>query len=633
MCPSDPSSAAAPEIGTTAVTCAPPSRSPRARGLSRWLLLAGFALAIFGAKLWLINLAGSDLPWWDQWDAEAEMTLKPWLEGKLTPSLILHPHNEHRLVLTKLYALGLFVANGQWDARLETVCNAAIHTGCALALLMIGGRFLTGGWLGVFAALLFLLFALPFAPDNTLVGFQIQFYLLLLLAVGHLWLTLRTDCLNVGWAVGQLCGLLTLGTMASGFLSSLAVIGVLSVRLVQSRHWSRQQIAGFFLATVIVSTGLLTMTTVEGHEPYKAHTAGQFGFALLHLLAWPGTDWFPVTLVLAVPALCFAAKAVCTRSFSPRDGALFGLVLWSLLQNLALAYGRSGFGTASVLTNRYLDLLSAQVAIGLISLVHLFTGRIRKTAAALWLLLAVIGLIQQTRGIWHSNIAPNIPRDQRREDHVRDYVQTGDPSHLLNKRFGELPYPDGTVLLQRLAPSIQAVLPASVRRPVPVLARRPEAPFPPEFDAPISRQTLSTWSAKPTSAGFWWQSAPQVDATLPVLLFRIAGDLGTPGRALRLVLKSAQGEVEIRPDTTPGLHWKTVQVFRPDGEWWIEAEDADASAWFAFAEPVEVGRWSWLAAKMVKHHVLILAAAVGLLVAGASAAIASRRASFFDIAS
>ena len=43
--------------------------------LSRWLLVAGFALLILGAKFALIGQAGSDLPVLDQWDAEGEMTL------------------------------------------------------------------------------------------------------------------------------------------------------------------------------------------------------------------------------------------------------------------------------------------------------------------------------------------------------------------------------------------------------------------------------------------------------------------------------------------------------------------------------------------------------------------------------
>jgi len=39
------------------------------RTLSRWLLAAGFCLALFGSKLWLIDTAGTDLPVVDQWDA------------------------------------------------------------------------------------------------------------------------------------------------------------------------------------------------------------------------------------------------------------------------------------------------------------------------------------------------------------------------------------------------------------------------------------------------------------------------------------------------------------------------------------------------------------------------------------
>jgi hypothetical protein len=58
-----------------------------------------------------------------------------------------------------------------------------------------------------------------------------------------------------------------------------------------------------------------------------------------------------------------------------------------------------------------------------------------------------------------------------------------------------------------------------------------------------------------------------------------------------------------------------VNVFRPAGEWWLEATAPDPGAWFAFTEPVEVGRWTWAAEKLLKYHFVILAAGVVLILA------------------
>ena len=239
--------------------------------LRRLLLLAGFGLLIFGAKLWFIRVAGSDLPSWDQWDAEGEVTLRPFVEGWLGQKEILHPHNEHRLITTKLYVLGLFAANGQWDGLLETTVNAALHTGCALLLLLAVSQGLPRPWPVWVGALLVLLFSLPYSWENTLFGFQVQFYFLLLFSLGHLWLTLESDRFSVRWALGQLCGLLAVASLASGFLSAIAILAVLGHRLVRERRWSAQQWTTASLAVAFSLLGWVMKNDVPGHAELRVH--------------------------------------------------------------------------------------------------------------------------------------------------------------------------------------------------------------------------------------------------------------------------------------------------------------------------------------------------------------------------
>ncbi|MEI7553102.1 MAG: hypothetical protein WCL24_12305, partial [Verrucomicrobiota bacterium] len=258
--------------------------------LTRWLLVAGFCLLIFGGKLWLVSAAGSDLPTWDQWDAEGEVVLRPWLEGWMGQKEIFHPHNEHRLVTTKLFNLGLFIANGQWDNLLEATVNAAVHTACALVLLFLALPWLPRPWPGVFAALLTLLFTLPFGWENSLFGFQVQFYFLLLFSLGHLGLTLKGDGFSIRWGVGQICGLLAALSLASGFLSALGVLAVLGHRLVRERRWSAQQITTTSLALIFTVLGWILKNDVPAHAVLRAHDAGQFAGAFFKLLTWPGVS-------------------------------------------------------------------------------------------------------------------------------------------------------------------------------------------------------------------------------------------------------------------------------------------------------------------------------------------------------
>jgi hypothetical protein len=584
------------------------------KALPRWLLLAGFCLLIFGAKLWFIDVAGSDLPTWDQWDAESEVVLRPWLEGWLRAREIFHPHNEHRLVTTKLYTLGLFVANGQWDCFLETTANAAVHTLCALLLLLFARRWLAGIRLALFAALLVLLFTLPFSWENTLCGFQVQFYFLLLFSLGHVWLTLESDRFGVRWVAGQLSGALAVLTMASGFLSAAAVLAVLAHRLLRERRWSAQQAATAVLAVIFCVAGWLMKNEVAGHAVLRAHSPGQFVESLLQLLAWPGSALFPWSLVLFAPAAVFLARRVRSRITSADDALLLGLQAWLLLQCLALAYARGGGGT--VLSPRYLDLLAVNVALGWIFLAQEFSGRLWRGLAAVWLAAVVAGLIQQGCMMWRDNVEPDISRQQRQEGHVRDFLRTRDPAHLLNKPWGDVPYPDGGTLVLRLAsPAIQAIMPPSVRRSIPVSNGAPVS-LPASAPAAIRPVALSTWSLPANALPYHWRSAPQSAGTLPVLRFRIAGDLGRPDYHGQLVVRSSAGEVEVVPDSAPGNYWKNVSVFRPAGEWWLEATAADPGTWFAFTEPVDVGRLTWIAEKLLKYHFAVITAGLALLAGG-----------------
>ena len=50
-------------------------------------------LIVLGAKLWVIRLYGSDLPFWDQW-VEANRCFRPWMAGQLTAHDLFAPHNK-----------------------------------------------------------------------------------------------------------------------------------------------------------------------------------------------------------------------------------------------------------------------------------------------------------------------------------------------------------------------------------------------------------------------------------------------------------------------------------------------------------------------------------------------------------
>ena len=587
--------------------------------VSRWFVFAGVFLIIFGAKLGLIDFAGSDLPTWDQWDSEGEITLRPWLEGRLTAENITRAHTEHRIVTTKLQVLALLAANGEWDGFVETTANALIHAALAVTLLALVRRWLRGGWRVAFGALLIALFALPFASDNTLVGFQVQFYYLLWFALLHLWLTLRSDRFSGAWVAGQIAGTLGLVSMGSGFFSAAAVLAVLALRFVRGRRLTAQQLTSAGIAVALVVAGYFLKAEVPGHAILKAHSVGQFLWCVLQMLTWPVAGLLPWSLVLVLPAAAFVRRCWRTRSLDPDDDLLLALLVWLVLQMAAAAYAR---GDAGVLTSRYLDFLTISLVAGFICVAREFPARIAPYLAGIWLCAMGVGLGLETKTQWDKQIVPGEARRRHGEENVKAYLFSGDASHLMNKPFGEIPYPNGEILRSRLEPeAIRRVMPPSVRTGEPILANEHRhSALPSGLGVPESMRVLSTWSAGSEGRTFTWRSPMQSPAALPILRFRILGDLGPAHPSLRLVVKSEAGEVAVKPDAAPGGRWKSVNVFRPSGAWWIEATDSDPDGWFAFTEPVQVGRLGWLAGKLLKFHLAaIVLGAVALIAGGALA--------------
>src|SRR5471032_2136849 len=117
---------------------------------SNWFLPAALSLSLFflvvGAHWAALDKFGSDIPNWDQWDAEGLNLIAPWFEHDHFVQHLFQPHNEHRVVVTKLQNLALTLLDGQWDARLECVTNAALHAALAVAFWLVGRRWLADKW-------------------------------------------------------------------------------------------------------------------------------------------------------------------------------------------------------------------------------------------------------------------------------------------------------------------------------------------------------------------------------------------------------------------------------------------------------------------------------------------------------
>jgi hypothetical protein len=452
-------------------------------------LLAGAVFLIaFGSRCWTIAAFGTDLPFWDQWDGEARDVFLPWFAHHLSWHDLASPHNEHRIVLTRLIDLGLLAVNGQWDARLETVVGALIQS--TLGGLLVGWtarEFSVRAALG-FAAAAAAVFALPYAYENTLGGFQIQMFLLLALSAGALRFLVTAEPLTARSWAGVTLAALSLGTMASGLFAAAAAIPVLVWAEWPRRDFRRAALGAMLVG--IVAIGFGTRYHVLSHTALAAHSLAEFLRSLLRLAAWPRwrTPWTAV--IYPLPWLALMAATLRQRSApTPQIKWLAALGIWTGLQIAAIAYARKPYPFPAP---RYLDVLllwilvNAAAAFVLGQMPRGPRARRGITAAlGLWAAFVVIAYVPVT----HKDLRPELRRwrdDSRAyEQSVHAYLASGNPAAL----EGKIPYPD--------AGRLQAVLDqTAIRRILPSSVADPAVPM-----AGLSRAALDTARAGPWILG------------------------------------------------------------------------------------------------------------------------------------
>jgi hypothetical protein len=590
-------------------------------------------LGVLSAKLLLMRQYPVTVPFWDQWDAEARALYVPFNECGLSWSQMFNLHNEHRIFFTRLIALASVITTGQWDPRLQQVLNAAMH---ALTAVLVAAVF----WIAnkrrhidllVFAGVL--TFAPPFAWENTLVGFQSQFYFLLLFSILSLWLTTRYGAGTPRWCLGWLCAFCSLFSAAGGLILPLVIAGMVGLRMLEDLRKWRDNVLTLAVAGGALLVGVLTMSPpLAHHQVLKARSAMDFAGALSRNLAWPWVDFPPVSLLLWLPmcALLLGAIRRAGRT-SAVDRLVIGLGSFVALQACAIAYGR-GAG-APLPAPRYQDFLSLGLFANTIALVVNLdraprgakSRRVTKAVLVFWLAFSAVGVNRlATDAIAHLNVWR--PYWRAHAVNVRRFVATGDFTEFASKRGPqELPYPNAQILASVLQdPFIRRILPADVRQPVRLRPRLvTNGAFVLDGSYPITPRD-------PLSAA-WGSYTGQGDAALGryesqivdpcqlngYLQFSVAGYLGLPRHSLAVRDLQSGRELEVRPGKLAREDWSKVRVSCPPGPYEIIAIDGRSDNWFAFREPVEVG-WASPAAELLiawSPQLLLVAVAMAVLAA------------------
>ncbi len=577
------------------------------------LWLAALFLTILGAKLWVIQLYGTNLPYWDQWD-QARYFFQPLVEGKLIWSGWFQPHNEHRIVFTRLLdALELWL-NGQWDPRLQMVVNAMIHAGyaCTLAvgLWWYSGKKQPGRICGLLAPL----FALPLAPENTIHGFQSQMYFLGIFSLAAM---LGLGLGRVGgwaWWLGALTAGLAIFTMASGFLAVVAVVGLIAARSLQQRRWPRKELITVAVAVAVAALGWALNVTVKEHQLLQAKSAGVFLWVFEASLAWPFTDlpWLCPLLCLPLAWLVFEYFRGTLKDARAGEFVLL-LAGWSILQVAALAYSRASVAGS----NRYFDTLSSVPLVNLAALLVLReNGTFARLAAAWRQGLALTGAGLLLFGLWQvaaAAVTDYLPKSRAlgliEEENLRAFVQTDDPQALGNPALRAVTFPFTNPIVQLMRnPTFAAILPAEGRRPLPLENAAPTQTtfvrdgFAPEKPKQTFTATWGSFTTDGAAATGNFLSAP-MQARLPRLLLPIC--TGDDLRGLQLNVVAADGRKTALPIRQAG-RWHTLIFTPPASRFRLEMVDASRESWIAAGEMKEAGRGSVAARWLTQVAVPIL---------------------------
>jgi len=306
----------------------------------RWALLAAFAI---------------DIPWWDQWNGEGADVVLPALDGSFSWSDLFKPHNEHRIVFTRLACLLLLHLGGSWSPLLEASFASMLPaiTG-ALACAMLATLYGTRG-LNLTTGILILCFSLPLSTENYLSGFQSQIHFLVLFSLAALFLGCDERCrpgrIFAALALAALAAL----SMGSGALTFVALAGLWTFRAVADGPLRLRWLAAAALAAILAFlTVKLLVVHVPGHEVLRARGVGDVLTAFGRALAWPNRlgvllFWGPALITALV--LCFEHRLRGRETVFP-----FAIMLWVAIISGSAALLRGVGGAAPA--DRYHDYLS-----------------------------------------------------------------------------------------------------------------------------------------------------------------------------------------------------------------------------------------------------------------------------------
>jgi len=431
----------------------------------------GLALVVLGAKWSLIEHYAGPGPFGDQWKAEVEELYLPAVVGEFDWRVLFKPHNEHRIVLTRLLDCVLFRLGGnRHDPKLQMVVDALLH---AVFFGVVAVWLTRSGSQQAILPTVVLLVVLGVAPvsyENTLWGFQSQVYFVLLFWLGALWGMNEHDFPSWRWFAGLVCGVCAVLSFGPGSLVGGAMLVGAIVEWKRRCPISSVTGANVAAGLVLLTMGVMLRVHVEKHDLLHAPDFWTFLQSGIRLAGWPVEFIGPVGIVLWIPSFVLLLQLLggrCPWTRQVKIAVSFVALAAAVIGATSLMRGQ--VVVSDGIAPRYCDILAFGVIGNFVALdAVLRNGKVagRRSIVFLfcWLFLAVVGLgahglhnFRTVLPFWRASLEEQATR-------IRAFVEEPDRFSILEGRgLWEIGYPDPERLARILScESVETVLPIEV---------------------------------------------------------------------------------------------------------------------------------------------------------------------------
>jgi hypothetical protein len=590
------------------------------QGLSRFTVVlqyGAFFFFLFGIKLLIIHHYGNATPFWDQWSAEADHLYRPFFEHTLKLRDLVTPHNEHRIFTTRIIALSLLEINRIWNPLLQMVVNAGFHIMSIILTVWLLTRVVGKNNLPALLAYSLVLFSIPYSWENTLAGFQSQFYLVSFFSVAAVWLTIKNEPFRVGWWGGLLCSALAFLTLASGIFTLAAISFVYIIFLVTGMRRTGKQLAALILFLGLFIAGIKLTPIIPGHAELRVSSFQQLYASLTMIFGFPVAANLFSSIICNLPILGFIVILFKKRpGIHDRSWFLLGVIIWGVVQGFSIGYGR-GFTSMS---SRYRELFGMMLLINFGCLLYVAKTFIKRhprlviAGAGAWTALILVSLSLYGESNLPAEMDAKRVSNIQEEINMRSYLSTDDTGYLKNKPLLDIPYPDPDNLVRIInSTGIREILPSNINslKGLGVKIEPSDAFVMNGYYITTPKHSDTTWGSytvkgNVTKGEMVRQFSTNFKGTR--IGIPVAGYPLDSGMKIEVEQNGHRWPVTL--PANPKENWETAFTSIDKGPFSLRVTDASDSAWMAVGNPFVVGRLDKLTDNVMSRYYFFILSGV-----------------------